>query len=265
MGEREFLKESQYFERWGFDYHLYKPILDFARTNRVPVIALNTKREIIDKVSKNGIDSLSPEDKNDIPPDLDFSDTEYRSRLEEVFSFHEKSATKNFDYFYQSQILWDETMSRSIYEYLAANPERTMVVLAGQGHLMYGSGIPKRTFRRNGLPYSIILIDADVEKNIADYIFFPKPVEGETSPKLMVFLKKGKDGFTVAGFPDNSVSEKAGLKVGDILLYVDDVKVGSIDDIKIHLIYKKKGEIVRVKVGREEHGKRIEIEIPVEL
>lgn len=265
MGEREFLKESQYFERWGFDYHLYKPILDFARTNRVPVIALNTKREIIDSVSKNGIDSLSPEEKKDIPPHLDFSDTEYRSRLEEVFSFHEKSDKKNFDYFYQSQILWDETMSRSIYDYLAANPERTMVVLAGQGHLMYGSGIPKRTFRRNHLAYSIILIDADVEENIADYIFFPKPVEGETSPKLMVFLTKGKDGFAVAGFPDDSVSEKAGLKVGDILLFVDDVRVNTVDDIKIHLIYKKKGEIVRVKVGREENGKRIEIEIPVEL
>jgi aminopeptidase N len=182
-----------------------------------------------------------------------------------VFAFHEKRGEKNFDYFYQSQILWDETMSRSIYNYLSANPERTMIVLAGQGHLTYGSGIPKRAFRRNHLPYSIILIDADVEKNIADYIFFPKPVEGQTSPKLMVFLKKGKEGLEVAGFPDNSVSEKAGLKVGDVLLFLDDVRVKTIDDIKIYLIYKKKGETIRVKVAREEHGKRVEIEIPVEL
>jgi uncharacterized iron-regulated protein len=265
MGEREFLKESEYFKRWGFDYHLYKPILDFARTERVPVVALNTKREIIDQVSHNGIDSLSPQEKEEIPSDLDFSDDEYRSRLEEIFAFHENSDEKNFDYFYQSQILWDETMSKSIDTYLAANPGRRMVVLAGQGHLMYGSGIPKRTFRRNGHAYSIILMDADVETGIADYIFYPKHVEGITSPKLMVFLKKAADGLEIAGFPDDSVSEKAGLKVGDILLSVDDVKVGTIDDIKIHLLYKKEGEIINVTVQREEHGKKTEMEIAVEL
>jgi len=265
MGEREFLKESEYFKRWGFDYHLYKPILDFARTEGVPVVALNTKREIIDQVSHNGIDSLSPQEKEEIPSDLDFSDDEYRSRLEEIFAFHKKSDEKNFDFFYQSQILWDETMSESIDTYLTANPGRRMVVLAGQGHLMYGSGIPRRTFRRNGHAYSIILMDADVEAGIADYIFFPKHVEGITSPKLMVFLKKAADGLEIAGFPDDSVSEKAGLKVGDILLYVDDVKVSTIDDIKIHLLYRREGDIINVTVQREEHGKKKEMEITVEL
>jgi uncharacterized iron-regulated protein len=265
MGEREFLKESEYFKRWGFDYNLYKPILDFARAECIHVVALNTKREIIQKVSKSGIDSLSPEEKKEIPADLDFSDDKYRSRLEEIFTLHENSDEKNFDYFYQSQILWDETMSMSIDKHLATYPEQKMVVLAGQGHLMYGSGIPKRTFRRNGYEYSIILIDADVDADIADYIFFPKPVEGITSPMLMVFLLKGDDGFAITGFPDNSVSEKAGIKAGDILLYVDDVKVDTIDDIKIRLLYKKKGDIINVTVQREENGKKEEIKIEVVL
>jgi len=265
MGEREFLKESEYFKRWGFDYLLYKPILDFARTRKVPVIALNMKREITDMVSKSGIDALPPEEKKAIPADLDFSDDEYRSRLIKIFSFHEKSDEKNFDFFYQSQILWDETMSQSIDTYLTANPERRMVVLAGQGHLMYGSGIPKRTFRRNGQSYSIILIDADVEPDIADYIFFPKPVEGETSPKLMVFITKETEGLKIAGFPGDSVSEKAGLMAGDIIQYIDNVKVETIDDIKIILLYKKTGESITVKVLREEHGEKKEVEVEVEL
>jgi uncharacterized iron-regulated protein len=265
MGEREFLRQSEYFKRWGFDYNLYKPILDFARAECINVIALNLQREIISSVSHNGIDSLSAEEKKEIPTDLDFSDIEYRKRLENIFSMHKDSEERNFDYFYQSQILWDETMSQSIDNFLSEYPDYQIVVVAGQGHLMYGSGIPKRTHRRNSHDYAIVLIDAEVEKDIADYVVFPKHVEGITSPKLMVFLKKMEEGYELSGFPEESVSEKAGLKEGDILLYVDDVKISSIDDIKLHLLYKARGETVKVKVSREEKGKKKELEFEVEL
>jgi uncharacterized iron-regulated protein len=265
MGEREFLNQSEYFKRWGFDYNLYKPILDFARTECINVIAMNLQREIIKSVAHNGIDSLSDEEKKEIPPDLDFSDIEYRKRLEKIFSMHKDSEGRNFDYFYQSQILWDETMSQSIDNFLKEYPDYQIAVLAGQGHLMYGSGIPKRTHRRNSHDYAIVLIDAEVEKDIADYVVFPKHVEGITSPKLMVFLQKKEEGYEIAGFPEESVSEKAGLKEGDILLFVDDVIISSIDDIKIHLLYKARGETVKVKVSRDEEGKRREMEFEVEL
>ncbi len=250
--EEEFLRESEYFERWGFDYNLYKPILDFARTEKVPVIALNLQREIIKQVTHNGIDSLSDEDRKKIPGELDFSDNEYRERLQEVFGEHKNSDKMNFDYFYQSQILWDETMSESIDSFMKKNPDRIMIVLAGQGHLMYGSGIPKRTFRRNGLDYAIVLIDEKVEKGIADYVVFPKPVEGVTSPKLMVFLNMADDKITIAGFPEKSVSEEAGIEAGDIIVSLDDAEVKTIHDIKIFLMGKKKGDLIKVKVLRKE-------------
>ena len=263
--EADFLKQSEYFNRWGFDYPLYKPILDFARTEKIPVIALNLHKEIIEKVSHGGIDSLSDEEKKEIPSELDFSDNEYRERLKEIFSMHKNADKKNFEYFYQSQILWDETMSHSVDEFLKNKPDHKIVVLAGQGHLRYGSGIPKRTFRRNGQDYAIVLIDEDVEQGIADYVVFPKPVEGTTTPKLMVFLKTEKDRTTITGFPEKSVSEKAGLKAEDVLLFIDDIEVKSIDDIKIHLLYKKTGDIVRVKILRKEDGREKEMLIDVTL
>ncbi len=264
-GEAEFLKQSEYFNRWGFDYPLYKPILDFASAEKIPVIALNLQKEIIDKVSHGGIDSLSDEEKSAIPSALDFSDNEYRERLKEIFSMHKDAKEKNFEYFYQSQILWDETMSHSVDEFLKGNPDRKIVVLAGQGHLRYGSGIPKRTFRRNGHDYAIVLIDEEVEKGIADYVVFPKPVEGITSPKLMVFLKAEEGKITISGFPEHSVSEKAGLKAEDVILFVDDVGTKTIDDIKIYLLYKKKGDIVKVKILRKEDDGGKEMLFDVEL
>lgn len=251
IDEREFLKRSEYFKRWGFDYNLYKPILDFARQEKIPVVALNIRREIVDKVSRGGIDSLSESEKREIPAQMDFSDNEYRERLKEVFLRHNGSNEKNFDFFYQSQILWDETMSMSIDEFLKKKPDYQMVVLAGGGHIQYGSGIPKRTFRRNGYDYATILNDVDIERNIANYIIFPRPLEGVTSPKLMVSLKEVHGAVRIEGFAENSVSEKAGLKKGDIILSLDNVVVKSVEDIRIHLFYKKRGDTVRVKVLRK--------------
>jgi uncharacterized iron-regulated protein len=251
IDEREFLRKSEYFKRWGFDYNLYKPILDFAAQERIPVVALNIQREIVDKVSKGGINSLSEAEKMEVPAQMDFSDNEYRDRIRKVFLMHNSSGEKNFDFFYQSQILWDEAMSMSVDEFLKKNPDYQMVVLAGSGHIQYGSGIPKRTFRRNGYDYAIILNDVDVERNIANYIVFPKPMDGITSPKLMVSLKEEREKVTIAGFPENSVSEKAGLKEGDIIVSLDNIAIKSVDDVRIHLFYKKRGDAVKVKVLRK--------------
>ncbi len=226
---------------------------------------MNIKREIVDKVSNEGIDSLSAEEKQEVPADMDLSDNEYKERLKKIFEQHKDSKNKSFDFFYQSQVIWDETMSRSIDEFLRKNPDHRIVVLAGKGHLEYGSGIPKRTFRRNEQSYAIILIDSEIEKGIADYVIFPKPVEGVTSPKLMVFLSEENGRLKITGFPDKSVSEKAGLKAGDIILSVDNVTMKNIEDIKIYLLYKKAGERVKVKVLRKENEREKKMEFGVEL
>jgi aminopeptidase N len=245
--EREFLKTTQYFERWGFDYNLYRPILQFARAENIPVVALNMRQEIVDKVFRGGFDSLSPEEKESLPSQMDFSDNAYKERLRKIFGEHEDYKTEKFDFFYQAQILWDETMSESIDRFLRTHPNDQMVVLAGSGHLTYGFGIPKRTARRNGYDYAIILNDVDVEKDVADFILFPGTIPGVTSPKLMVLLTEKGGKVEIAGFAHGSNSEKAGMKAGDIILSVDHTPIHQVDDVKIELLFKKKGD--KVKVG----------------
>jgi uncharacterized iron-regulated protein len=250
IDEREFLKETEYFKRWGFDYNLYRPILLFAWSEKIPVVALNERQEIVDKVFKGGLDSLSTEEKKSLPSHMDFSDDTYRERLKKIFQAHKDFKARNFDFFYQAQVLWDEAMSESIDQFLRAHPNDQMVVLAGSGHLAHGSGIPKRTVRRNGYSYAIILNDVDPEKGIADFVLLPETIPGVTSPKLMVFLEEHAGRAQIAGFPKDSVSEIAGMKVGDILLAIDHTPIHSIDDVKIELLSLKKGEKVRVKILR---------------
>jgi uncharacterized iron-regulated protein len=251
IDERELLKKTQYFKRWGLDYNLYRPILEFARSERIPVVALNMRQEIVDKVFQGGLDSLSEEEKALIPSRMDFSNDAYRERLQKVFREHQDFGAGNFNFFYQAQILWDETMSESIDEFLKAHPSDHMVVLAGNGHLAYRSGIPKRTARRNGYDDAIILNDVDLEKDIADYVLFPKTIPGVTSPKLMVLLNEKGGKVEIAGFPSGSNSEKAGMKVGDMILSIDHTPVRDIDDVKIDLLFKKKGKEVKVRILRK--------------
>jgi aminopeptidase N len=261
IDERTFLKQSEYFKRWGFDYNLYKPILDFARAQRLPVVALNAPREIVDKVAKGGLDSLSKEEKQEIPQQLDFSDQEYRARLKEVFAAHADSQQKNFDFFYQAQVLWDETMAESIDRFIKKNPEFRMVVLAGAGHLEYGSGIPRRSFRRNRLDYAIVLSDAEVRRDIANFVVFPEPSKTITAPRLMVVLDEHNQRVRIVSFAKDSVAAAAGLKVEDTLVALDDQPVSSIDDVRIALFYKQPGETLKVKARRG----NLELEISVKL
>ncbi|MGE5173967.1 MAG: ChaN family lipoprotein [Betaproteobacteria bacterium] len=249
--EREFLKKSEYFSRWSFDYNLYKPILDFARAEKIPVVALNLQREIVDKVSRGGIDALTDDERKNIPSQTDFSNIDYRDRLKRVFAEHQGSGERNFDFFYQAQILWDETMAFSIDEYLKKNPDRQMIVIAGGGHLAYGSGIPKRAFRRNGYTYSTILNDAAVDQDIADYLVFPQTLDGVMSPKLMVVLREGGGKVIIVDLPEDSVSRKAGIKAGDTIVSLDGAPVQTLDDVKIALFYKKHEDTVIVKAVRK--------------
>jgi uncharacterized iron-regulated protein len=267
LDERDFLKQSEYFRHWGYDYNLYRPILQFARSEHIPVVALNIPKEIVDKVARSGLESLTGEEKKDVPTGMDFLDAAYKERLEKVFQEHEALRDRPFDFFYQAQILWDEAMSESIDTFLRKQPGFQMVVLAGNGHLAHGSGIPRRTMRRNGYDYAVVLNDVEVEKNVATYVVYPGVVEMEGQPKLMVSLREEGGKVTIEGFSEGSVSQKAGLQIGDTILALDQTPIQSVDDLRIDLLSRKKGGKIRVKILRKNSitgGKEMEFEVALQ-
>src|SRR5579872_4655498 len=52
IDEHEFLKRTEYFDRWGFDYRLYQRVFSYARENGIEVIALNAEAELSERVGK---------------------------------------------------------------------------------------------------------------------------------------------------------------------------------------------------------------------
>ncbi len=150
--EAQLLAQTEYPKRWGFDWNFYAPIFRFARAKNLPLLAINTPSEITRKVARSGLDSLQPEDFEWIPPraEIDLSSTSYRKRIRETYnSFHQgKGNSDGFERFFEAQVLWDETMAAAIAQDWLKHPDRLIVVLVGQGHILFGDGIPSRVARR---------------------------------------------------------------------------------------------------------------------
>lgn len=150
--EAQLQKETEYRQRWGFDWEFYAPVLRFAKQHQLPVIALNTPREITKKVGRQGLESLTPEDYTFIPPlaEIDVSNAAYRQKLKTIYEqFHPGPASEEgFERFFAAQVLWDETMAEKIAQTVRQQPDRIVVVLAGKGHIEQGYGIPDRVARR---------------------------------------------------------------------------------------------------------------------
>ena len=96
VDEREFLKRSEYFKRWGFDYNLYKPILDFARSGEAtrgraePQAGRSRKRS-----RRAAWTPLRTKRRRTLPAEMDFSDEDYRGRLKQIFEQHRSPEERN--------------------------------------------------------------------------------------------------------------------------------------------------------------------------
>ena len=83
----------------------------------------------------------------------------------------------DFGRFCEAQLVWDTAMAQNAIAYLKANPNRTMVLIAGSGHARRG-GIPKQIKDRSDMLYTIILPEVPgsiepgkVTLEDADYLF----------------------------------------------------------------------------------------------
>ena len=203
-------------------------------------MALNIRKEISKKVARHGLKALTEEERASIPKELDFSNEIYKRRLQEVFELHQEQGLTSFEYFYQAQVLWDETMAQSVADYLAGHPGVKMVVLAGIGHIGFGHGIPSRVKRRHDITIVTIAPTTDVsDPGLADYFLFPPYRPKPFSARLGVLLdiRPGRP-ITVKKVMPGGVAHMAGLKVGDQILAFDGRPVEGIVDLKIGLISK---------------------------
>lgn len=253
ISESDMLSRSGYYERWRYDYRLLRPIMEFAKANHLPVIALNAQVELTRKVSQGGLEALTPAERAQLPAIINPPDASYRERLEKVFAQHSKDK-REFDNFLLVQRIWDETMAHNIARYLQAHPQHQMVVFSGSGHISYDVGIPQDLARQMpDIKLATVTSSAakEVEPGMVDYFLLSEALDLPPTGKLGVMLDEKDNALNIIALDTDSAAGKAGLQQGDHLASVNGTHIHSMADLKLALSAFKPGDKVSVTVERQ--------------
>jgi uncharacterized iron-regulated protein len=254
LSERELLRTSEYYQRWRFDYRHYAPILRFAREHQLPVIALNLPAELTKKAGRVGIEGLSEAEKAAIPQHIDRSDAAYEARLRDVFDQHPHRDDQSFEKFLDVQLLWDEGMAERAARYLEEHPQHTLVVLAGGGHLAYGSGIPQRLQRRQPVGSAIVLNSwdsSDLHPDLADFLLLPEQQVLPAAGKMGMVINDESGALEVLSCKRDSPCAAHGIKPGDVIAVIDTEPINSVADLRLVMWDKKPGDRLTLKIERK--------------
>ena len=132
------------------NYKDYRPMIEYAKQNKIPVIAANPPRRYVSLVSRRGmrsLDSLSRDAKKFLPPlPYDTLTGRYREKFVEIMKGGPGGNNPNV---YYSQSLWDAGMAYSIYSFLKKNKHKKIFHCVGGFHCEEKLGTAAQLQMRN--------------------------------------------------------------------------------------------------------------------
>ncbi len=263
IDEATLLKRSEYFQRWGYDYRLYRPIFRYAREQGIPLVALNVAAELVAAVSEKGLDGLDAAERARLPDPLPPVDEGYRELLRAIYEQHPQTAEGGFERFVEVQRLWDAGMAARAADYLNANPERGMVLLAGSGHIAPPGSIPERLEQRLGDVSSAVLLPEEIAETAARsavYRLSFEPVELPPAGRIGVRLAL-EDGVSAKVIQPDSAAQRAGLQIADRIVAIGGRTIDSLTDLRLALLDKTPGERIVVTVNRQPGDRPVDLEL----
>lgn len=173
--ELEFLKEVDWKKQWSFDYSFYRPLMLAVKENGGKILAINAPRDIVKKVARSGLNALEPDERSLLPETIDLDNEKHRAYIQDVFKDDAHGILNNFEFFYEAQCVWEDTMAANIAEVLEGADE-TLLVLTGNGHIINKFGIPDRTTARIPADMATVLLTPieegfTIAKDSADYVW----------------------------------------------------------------------------------------------
>jgi uncharacterized iron-regulated protein len=250
LTEEGFLEIGGWYEHWGLHWGYYRDIFLFARDRGVPMIGVNTPREVVSAVRKKGLDELSEEERAQVPPsmNLDGPETEDHRTLfrrllfgdaDDDETIHSSMSDEQLEAMRSAQVTWDATMAYNAVRALDDAPEDAiLVVLIGSGHVAYGLGSERQARQWfDGEIASVIPVPAQdedqepvetVQASYADFVWglpggeeLRYPSLGSSTTRAGGSEEDGPTGRRVIFVPEDTVAERAGLRVGDVITAID--------------------------------------------
>ncbi|MEO8198776.1 MAG: ChaN family lipoprotein [Thermoanaerobaculia bacterium] len=270
--EADFLAQSRWYKNWGYHWEYYRPIFDFAHRNGLRMFGLNVPRKVVQTARKEGLQALTPEQRELLPEKIDTDSAEYRRLFRAFFGddgLHGGMSTEMFEGMFTAQCTWDAAMAHNALKALARHREpdgerAIMVVLIGEGHVAYGLGAERQarlTFK--GRTASIIPVRIEDPKShlpvvaarasFADFFWGVPPEQDPLYPVLGLSAPERDPGqpLKVIRVEEESVAAAAGFAAGDQLVAMDGTPIAEQETLNRLMSGKRWGDSARFEVLRE--------------
>jgi uncharacterized iron-regulated protein len=266
LTDEAFLKASEWRQVWGYDAALYMPLFQFARLNRIPMIALNVERKLVSEVGQQGWDNVPVAEREGLSDPAPAS-LAYQRELAKVYllkkslppgtdplsvaaganppepdeaALTEAMKQPEFRRFVAAQLTWDHAMAEALAGARRKFPDATIAGILGAGHVENGYGVPHQLQAlgiggvKTFLPASTDTACSLVSEGAADAVF-TLPHEDAAlppeRPRLGVLLTDGDGAPRISRVVNDSVADTAGLKAGDHVVRAAGLSIRTPDEL----------------------------------
>ena len=201
MAPDQFLQEAHWKENWGSAYTDYAPLIDFARSHDLPVLALNPPKPLVRRVAKEGLlralkdpEMLRWQMRDEVLSD----EPAYREvMVSQLRACHGGLSEEAYQRMYEAALFRDEGMAKTISEHLShrAPDAGPVVSYTGAGHIQYRLPVPSRVLRRlkGAIRQTTVYLTSYepkrqdeirtlLDQSIADYVWLT-PVSAHGAPR----------------------------------------------------------------------------------
>ena len=198
----EFLEQVAWKQNWGGAFEDYEPLAQFAKDQRLPLLAMNPPKRLIRQVVKQGLVQAKeqPEWRQwGMEGEVIVDAPAYRSRiLSQLQDCHGGGSPEDYQTMYEASMVRDEGMAKTLAAAMkqlrveASSGQGPLLSYTGGGHVQYRLPVPDRVARRvpEGLKQVTVYmatfereraaeLHQAMQEGIADYVWLtPQGAQG---------------------------------------------------------------------------------------
>lgn len=265
IDEAALLRESGWYDYWGYPWGYYRDVFLLAKQHRLPIRGVNAPRAIVSMVGRRGLAGIGGMERGQLAPTIDTTHEEHRQLF--VAYVGGGSATHGagmpadvLQRMVDAQCAWDATMAFHAAELMKENadPKAVVVVLVGSGHVAYDLGIARQARAYTDKRVASVMPIAtspgkpeQIRASVADIVWGVPTETYPLYPTLGVsFRSTGEQPTTVLMVTPGSTAEAMGIKAGDTVLTLDGQPIRKDVELRALLDRKQWGDALKATITR---------------